>query len=179
MPNPLLPCRGDGGYGIVREGMTTAARQMGPRFLADSMLGRLAKWLRLLGYDTVYFAQGEDSLLLQLAWREGRVLLTRDTRMLNRRAVPPMVFIRHDRVLDQVRQVTTALTLPIDERVGSRCLQCNVVLRRVGREEVTGQVPPYVLAQHETFSHCTACGRTYWPGTHWQAMEAQVRRLCD
>src|SRR3972149_761952 len=94
------------------------------RFIADSMLGRLATWLRILGYDTLYFRDAQDGRLVALARREGRILLTRDTRLLMRRRLCPMLFVRHDRVWEQLRQVAGELGLSMGPRLGGRGLRC-------------------------------------------------------
>src|SRR3970282_530549 len=95
------------------------------RFIADSMLGRLATWLRILGYDTLYFRDAQDGRLVALARREGRLHLTRDTQLFMRRRLCPMLFVRHDRVWEQLRQVTSELGLSMGPRLGSRGLRCN------------------------------------------------------
>lgn len=155
-------------------GMTEAA----VRFIADSMLGKLAKWLRILGYDTLYFRDGEDARLLAAARREGRILLTRDTRLIRRRRLCPMLFIHHERVWEQLRQVAMELRLTMGERLGSRCLRCNRSLALLTRDQAAGRVPEYVFSHHEVFSRCEGCGRIYWAGSHLRHMEETVRALC-
>ncbi len=148
------------------------------RFIADSMLGKLAKWLRILGYDTLYFRDGEDTRLLATARRESRILLTRDTRLIRRRRLCPILFVHHDRVWDQLRQVARELGLTMGERFGSRCLRCNRSLALLARDQAAGQVPEYVFRHHEVFSRCEGCGRVYWAGSHLRHMEETVRVLC-
>jgi len=156
----------------VAEPATTAVR-----FLADRMVGRLAKWLRMLGYDTAY-PDADDGALVRLAQREGRILLTRDTRLCRRRDLGPHLFIESDHVLEQLRQVLTTFRLDPRAAVGPRCAHCNGPLEPVGRAEAAGAVPAFVLASHAAFGRCRGCGRLYWPGTHWERIEATVRRLC-
>ncbi len=146
-----------------------------PRFLCDAMLGRLARWLRLLGYDTRY-ADLPDDALVALARAEGRVLLTRDTRLVRRADVGPHGFIRHDRVPEQLRQVTADFRLG-PARAGTRCLRCNVVLEALPRAAAAGRVPPYVWRTQQQFTRCPACARIYWPGTHWDHMTQQLAGL--
>lgn len=160
-----------------------------PRFLADAMLGRLARWLRILGYDAEYFA-GEDDDLIRKARLEGRVLLTRDTRLLRRRSegvrparerdadrLPPHLFIQSDRVMDQLRQVLAALRLDPMAPPARRCVRCNAVLEARHRAEVIGLVPEFVWSHHEAFWACPACRRIYWAGTHRQRMEEAIKAL--
>lgn len=147
-----------------------------PRFLADAMLGRLAKWLRILGYDAEYFP-GEDDDLLRQARREGRVLLTRDTRLLRRRLLPPHLFIESDHVMEQLRQVVVALRLDPTAPPARRCVCCNTVLEPRHKAEVLGLVPEFVLSHHQAFWACPACRRIYWAGTHRQRMEEAIKAL--
>jgi uncharacterized protein len=148
------------------------------RFIADSMLGRLAKWLRILGYDTLYFRDAHDGRLLALARREGRILLTRDTHLLRRRRICPALLVAHDRVWDQLRQVAGAFRIRIGPHLGSRCVRCNRLLTPLAKARAAGRVPEYVFRQHEAFISCDECGRIYWGGTHLSHMEETVRALC-
>lgn len=148
------------------------------RFVVDSMLGKLAKWLRVLGYDALYFRDAPDGRLLALAQREGRILLTRDTRLLLRRRRCPILFIRHDRVWDQLRQVLRELGLSAGARLGTRCLRCNRSLEPLAKARAEGRVPEYVFRRHDLFFHCEECGRIFWGGTHLHHMEETVRALC-
>jgi hypothetical protein len=147
-----------------------------PRFLVDAMLGRLARWLRILGYDAAY-DPAEDDELLARARQEGRILLTRDTRLVRRRRIPPHLFIESDHVLEQVRQVLSALGLPRTAGPVRRCLRCNVLIEPCDKDEVAGRVPEFVWSQHQAFWRCPACERIYWPGTHHQRMEEALRAL--
>ncbi len=146
-----------------------------PRFLADAMLGRLATWLRILGYDTEY-DRSEDVRLVERARREGRVLLTRDTGLLRRRDLPPHLFIRSDTVRDQLREVMTALAIR-PRMHGRRCLRCNVPLEARGRAEVQGRVPDFVYTSQEHFWGCPRCRRIYWAGTHRRRMEEAIQEI--
>ncbi len=148
-----------------------------PRFLVDAMLGRLATWLRIAGYDAEYFP-GEDAALLRHAWRDGRILLTRDTHLLRRRRLPPHLFIQSDHVAEQLRQVVQALHLDLAERTRKRrCLRCNVILEPRDKAEVGGRVPDFVWSHHEEFWRCPRCQRIYWAGSHRQRMEETIRAL--
>ena len=148
-----------------------------PRFLADAMLGRLARWLRILGYDAEYFP-GEDDDLLRQARREDRVLLTRDTRLLQRRPLPPHLFIESDHVMEQLRQVVAALGLNPTAPPAHRCSCCNTVLVPQDRTQVVGLVPEFVWSNHEAFWACPRCQRIYWAGTHWRRMQEAIKALC-
>jgi uncharacterized protein with PIN domain len=151
-----------------------------PRFLADANVGRLARWLRAYGYDAAYAAHVDDSQLIGRALAEGRVLLTRDSGLMQRRVVArgslPAVLLRSDRVDDQLRQVVGELELAGD-RALSRCLECNVELEPRPKAEVSERLPPHVRATQVRFSECPRCGRVYWPGTHWQRMRERMGAL--
>lgn len=142
------------------------------RLLADGMLGRLARWLRLLGYDTAYEANADDLDLARRARAEGRVLLTRDRALAGRRGLRTLL-IASERLEEQVHQVRQALGPPPSPAL-SRCSLCNLPLTPVEPEEIADQVPPYVLQTQERFSRCPGCGRVYWAGTHVAHMRQQM-----
>ena len=145
------------------------------RFLVDSMLGRLAKWLRILGYDTLYFSSLDDNDLVRIARAEGRMVLTRDRLMVRRRGIDSL-FIESDDFMEQIRQLFHDLNLKLD-RSFSRCPVCNSPLQGVAKEAVRERVPPYVFRTQERFSLCPQCGKIYWRGTHWQRMRERLKRL--
>jgi len=148
------------------------------RFAADSMLGRLAKALRMLGYDVTYDPFVEDQTLIRQARTEDRVLLTRDTGMLRRRHLPRHVFVESDHVGEQLAQVTRELGLRVDAHAAfSRCIVCNSALEDASRESVRDQVPPYVYATQREFARCPGCGRIYWRGTHVERMQRKIEAL--
>jgi uncharacterized protein with PIN domain len=144
-----------------------------PRFLVDEMLGRLAKWLRALGYDAVWERGVPDADLVDRAEREGRILLTRDTLLMERRPVSRgrvmAVLVRPDRLPEQLVQLRVDLGLV---RLPSpRCLTCNAGLLPLPREEASAFVPQYVAQTQSCFTRCPVCRRLYWRATHWKAME--------
>jgi uncharacterized protein with PIN domain len=145
------------------------------RLLADGMLGRLAKWLRLLGYDTAYDNAAADPDLARRARVEGRVLLTRDRELAARRGLRTLL-IQSEVLEEQVREVQDALGLPPDPAL-SRCAVCNTVLEPVSPEDVAERVPPYVLRTQREFRRCPSCGRVYWPGTHVDEMREQLEQF--
>ena len=147
-----------------------------PRFLVDTMLGRLATWLRILGYDAAYF-RGEDRDLLAQAWREGRILLTRDARLLTRRRLPPHLGIASDLVADQLRQVVRAFGLTPACPPARRCPRCNLALAAQDKGSLAGRVPDFVWSHHDRFWTCPGCQRSYWAGSHRRRMDDALRRL--
>ena len=151
------------------------------RFLADSNVGRLGRWLRIAGFDTVYASGIDDNRLVRLALDEGRVLLTRDTHILERRVVTSgrltVILIHDDEVRTQLGQVVTALDLVGELNPFSRCVECNTSLQQVEKEQVQGLVPPYVYRTQAHYMRCPECGRVYWRGTHWERMKEDLERV--
>jgi uncharacterized protein with PIN domain len=148
-----------------------------PRFLADRMVGRLAKWLRILGYDTAYLPQLSPQGLLREGRRQDRILLTRDTRLLRQKDAPPLVFIRDDHFREQLKQVVTECRLMPLELLFSRCSECNQVLEAVAKENIQDQVPEYVWQTQDVFHRCSECHRVYWGATHKTHVLAELRRI--
>jgi uncharacterized protein with PIN domain len=144
-----------------------------PRLLADGMLGRLAKWLRLLGYDTAYENDAEDLHLARRARAERRVLLTRDRELAARRGLRTLL-VESETLEEQIRQVCDVLGPPPDPAL-SRCSICNVSLRPASGEQVADRVPAHVLRTQESFRLCPTCGRVYWAGTHLEHMRRYLR----
>jgi uncharacterized protein with PIN domain len=148
---------------------------MGMRFIADAMLGRLAKWLRLFGFDTLYIPDIEDAELLKVAKREGRVILTRDTRV-TKRDIPGCLFVQSENVLEQVPQVIRDLGLDIPEE--SRCARCNGELVRVhDNEEIRDTVPEHVFHTYGLFHRCCRCDTIYWEGTQYRRFMKQMEQM--
>ncbi len=148
-----------------------------PRFLADRMVGKLARWLRLLGYDTAYLPQLSPDGVMREARRQGRILLTRDTRISRRKEAPAFLFIRHDSFREQLRQVLTELHLQPGALLLTRCAECNELLSAVGKETVRGRVPDYVWQTQEEFHRCPECRRLYWGATHKERVMEELERL--
>jgi uncharacterized protein len=139
------------------------------------MLGRLARWLRILGHDVVFFRHIEDADLVDLAARESRILLTRDTRLVLRKAARGALLIHSHLLEEQLRQMIhwnrKALLAP---RLCRRCLECNVPTEPVKKQDLGDRVPVYVFRTQARFRSCPACGRVYWKATHVRDM---LRRL--
>lgn len=150
---------------------------MSPRFLADSMLGKLARWLRALGYDAAYERAMDDADLVEKAREEDRVLLTRDRKLMERRRLRRGLLVDDDDPMEQLAQVVRELGLEVSpERLFQRCLECNVEVERVPPEAVRGEVPPYVLETQDAFARCPGCGRIFWAATHVEGMRERLRR---
>jgi hypothetical protein len=147
-----------------------------PRFCADAMLGRLARWLRVLGYDTTFEAHVEDAALVELALREGRIVLTRDRELPRRWRVPSCLVRRSDAPLEQLREVVERSGLDPRRPLFRRCTRCNALTRAAERAEVEGRVPVRVWRREERFTVCPGCGRVYWAGSHTRRMRRTLAR---
>lgn len=148
------------------------------KFIADCMLGRLAKWLRILGFDVLYFSKAEDPELVEIARREERVLLTRDTGLIERTAKRPnRLFIRSDDWEDQIVQVLDELELWDEVRANTRCIACNRPLKPIPSERAKNLVTPWVAEHASSFAVCPGCERVFWQGTHFGDMEKKIEKL--
>ena len=149
---------------------------MAPRFVADCMLGRLAKWLRAFGFDVTYDPFADDNTIAEWARERDAVLLTRGTRL--QAPGVRVFFIRDDHVEDQLRQIVDELPLDLSSaRPLSRCTVCNNPLVSATRDEVWDRVPPFVYLTRDQYAVCPGCGRVYWEGTHVPRMRAKLQHL--
>jgi uncharacterized protein with PIN domain len=149
-----------------------------PRFAADVMLGSLARWLRVLGVDVRYDSSIDDPELVELAVAEGRTILTRDRRLVERRLARDHILIESDEIDEQLLQVAREASLPLDsQRLFGRCVDCNSAFEEIDSEIARQRVPPYVARTQEEFRYCPACDRVFWRATHVAAMEVRLRRL--
>ena len=146
------------------------------RFAVDRMLGRLARWLRILGHDVAYGAHLGGRTLVACARREERLLLTRDTRLLRICDLPPHLFVVSDHFREQLRQVAAAVPLG-GAGVLSRCLDCNRALEELSRDEARDRVPVFVWQTSDRFLTCPRCRRVYWPATHRAHVLAELAAL--
>ncbi len=149
-------------------------------FVADCMLGRLAKWLKILGFDVLYFSKAEDRDLVEIARRDGRILLTRDTGLIERTAKRSnRLFVRSDDWEDQVVQVLDELELWDEVRPNTRCIECNLPLKALARERARNLVTSYVSEHASSFAVCPGCNRVFWQGTHYGDMERKIEKLLE
>ena len=151
------------------------------RFIVDSNVGRLAKWLRIAGFDTLFMKDIDDNRLVRIALDEDRVLLTKDRQILKRRVVTSgrlkVILIEDDEVKAQLRQVLATLNLASQLNPFSLCLECNEPLVPREREEVEELVPPYVFQTQTQYMQCPSCLRIYWRGTHWERMSRELEGI--
>ena len=151
---------------------------MSPPMIADAMLGALARWLRVLGLDVAYDPSLDDPELVERAVAEGRVILTRDRRLVERRLARNHLLIRSEVVEEQVRQVLEELGIrPDPGRLLGRCLRCNVLTEPMPAEDARAVVPPWVARTQEEYRVCPVCGRIYWSGSHAERMREKLERM--
>jgi len=136
-----------------------------------------------MGYDSLFFNGDDDSSMVKQALAEDRIILTRDTGIIQRRAISTgrvkAVLIESEEPEHQIRQLMRALDLKVKSRPFTLCLECNQALENRSREEVAGRVPPYVYRTQTHYMECPACYRIYWRGTHWEAMVRKLDKLAN
>jgi hypothetical protein len=146
-----------------------------PRFVLDTHLGKLARHLRLAGFDCLYRNDYRDSELITAALAEHRIILTRDKGLLKQRLVTHGYFVRAIESEKQLREVVTAFQLEATLKPFTRCRECNAELREVPKTQVLERLPQKVRAAYERFQLCPGCDRIYWEGTHY----ARLARMLD
>lgn len=149
------------------------------RFVVDVNLGRLARLLRLLGFDVWWSNDADDSTLAAISLRQQRILLTRDRGLLKRRDLTHGLFVRADDPDEQAFEVVHRLGLRRQLAPLTRCLRCNGRLAAATKDDVIDQLEPLTRRCYEQFSRCTECGRVYWPGSHYAKLIRRVDALRD
>ena len=148
-----------------------------PRFVADGHLGKLARHLRMAGFDTLWMNDRPDDEIVQASIVERRTILTRDKAMLRRRDVSRGYFVRATESEKQLAEVLRVLQLDALVRPFTRCRECNCALEDVAREEVLAALPEKVRGLYDRFRRCPGCARVYWEGSHFARMQGVLRRL--
>ena len=156
---------------------------MRPKFIVDTNVGRLARWLRMMGYDALFINDIDDQGLVSIGLKERRAVVTKDTQIMERRVVTSgklkALLVRGDDTKAQLRQVVKAMNLNPESRQFTLCLECNQPLVSRKKEEVKDLVPPYVFQTQSKYVQCPSCHRIYWQGTHWQRMKRDLETLME
>jgi hypothetical protein len=147
------------------------------RFVVDGHLGRLARYLRMLGFDTRWRRDARDDELAHVAAEEGRIVLTRDRGLLKRRNVTHGYCVRDADPRRQLGEVVARLDLSRCTAPFRRCLRCNELLETASKDEVMERLPPRVRERHDAFRRCLSCGRVYWAGSHHRRMERLIAEV--
>ena len=145
------------------------------KFLVDRTAGKLARWLRVLGFDVEYAATSDLPAIARLARQSGRKVITRN-RSLTHRLGADSILLGSEHLREQLRQVVDHVGAERCEPL-SRCNICNARLAGVEKRFVEGRVPEYVYLNHDRFSVCPVCGRYYWHGTHWHKMIGEIEKI--
>ncbi len=146
-----------------------------PKFIVDDMLGKLAIRLRMLGFDTSYYGDSADSMLLRKSREENRTLLTRDTELIKIRGANAF-FVSSKKLKDQIKEVIEKYDLKvIPKNMFSRCSVCNESLLDVSKESVKGKVPPVIFKLFDEFAYCPKCDKYYWKGTHYEKIIEELK----
>jgi len=148
------------------------------KLLCDDNLGKLAKYLRLLGFDTFFKIDLDDAKLLAAMLKENRIVLTRDHHLLKRIEPDRVLLIESDIPEQQLKYVIDNLHLSLDRaKLFSRCLECNEICEDVSTEQIKEQVFPYILKTQDTFKQCPSCKKIYWRGSHYKDMIEKLRNI--
>ena len=148
-------------------------------FIADAMLGRLARWMRFLGFDTLYFKDIKDSKIIRIAREQDRYILTRDTRLIKIKGVNNYLLIKANDSFHQLIEVIDTLKLNQFNPL-SRCVVCNGMLTRVkNKHDIKDLVPEFVFLNMNVFMECTECGKIYWEGTHPKKFKEQLDKIIN
>jgi uncharacterized protein with PIN domain len=150
-----------------------------PCFAAEKTLGRLTKWLRLLGFDTLSEAEWPGKGFIDTL-EDNRILLTRTQRIRDQFAARKLIFVESDHLEQQLNQIFRELGLTAAQtRPFSRCLQCNVPIVTLAKNVLRGRVPDYIYETHDQFNQCPKCDRIFWPGSHTRRSLEKIHQLLD
>ena len=148
-----------------------------PRFVLDNHLGRLAAYLRMLGYDTLYRNDYNDALLAEIAEHEHRILLTCDRQLLMRSQVTHGYFVRSRDSRQQLLEIAARYSLDSHKKPFTRCMDCNGEIHAVRKLEIEDQLPTDAKKYYSRFYRCDNCGKVYWEGSHYLKMKAMIENI--
>lgn len=151
------------------------------KFIIDHNVGKLVKWLRMLGCDAIFFTGADDAEMVSVALAENRIIITRDTGVIKRRLISSgkvsAVLLTSEIATEQMEQVMRSLDIDGSNYLFTRCLECNGLLEEREKEKLISRIPPYVYKTHDKYMECPSCQRIYWKGTHWQAMMDKINNF--
>jgi uncharacterized protein len=150
-----------------------------PKFIADVHLGKLTRYLRMMGFDILYKNDFDDDEIVNFSLTEKRTILTRDRGILKRSEVTHGCWIRSTKVKEQVTEVIKRFYLKNIIREFSRCIECNSILITISKNEIINELPPKVSRSQVYFSRCPSCKKLFWKGTHHQKMLSFIRSVKD
>lgn len=145
------------------------------KFVCDDNLGRLARWLRTLGFDTVFSQTITDSQVISAALTEDRIIITRDHQLAEKTLARQVILLQSTNPLEQLKiLIETTGLVPDAARLFSICPLCNVAVEKIDKKKFVAQIPPYVYRTKDRFNRCPACGRIFWSGTHVDRMKEKL-----
>jgi len=147
------------------------------KFIVDCMLGKLAKWLKILGFDTLFFSKIGDEELLAIAEKGERILLTRDNELFERADQAAAFFIKSEDWQKQLKEVLERFKLKDKAKPYSRCIECNAALKALSRVKAKNLVTPFVYKNATGFALCPVCGRVFWQGSHQKDMAVKIDKF--
>jgi len=147
------------------------------RFILDVHLGKLTRYLRMLGFDSAYDRDRDDDTIIDLSLEQKRIILTRDIGLLKQNRVTHGYWLRHHQSLEQLQEVLLSLDLFKQLQPFTRCMDCNGKIQPVAKNGIGARVDPEILGRFETFWQCRDCRKIYWQGSHYERMLEQIRKL--
>ncbi len=148
-----------------------------PKFIADVHLGKLARYLRMMGFDVLYENNFEDDEIVKISLEEKRAILTKDRGILKRNDVTHGYWVRSSKVKEQVVEIIKRFDLKKLIKEFTRCIECNSVLESISKKEILNELPPKVSESQKSFSVCPSCKKLYWKGTHHQQMLSFIKTI--
>ena len=147
------------------------------KFILDVHLGKMAKYLRLLGFDTLYESSYNDNEIISISKAEKRIILTRDRGLLKNNKVTHGCWIRSQHTCEQLKEVISRFDLRAGAKPFTRCLECNSLLNDVKKEEISDFLPLRTKKYYDEFKHCPGCKRIYWEGSHYEKMKKHIEEI--
>jgi len=148
-----------------------------PKFVLDVHLGKLARYMRMIGLNTAYMNNSTDDELIETSLKEKRALLTKDRGILKRNEITHGYWIRNENTEEQLREVVERFDLKNQIKEFTRCLECNLTLIEIKKEKIIERLPPKVKDWQNEFYFCEKCDKIYWKGTHIDRMKNIIRRI--
>ena len=150
--------------------------ELKPKFILSQELNRLAKWLRILGYDAVIYKSVNLLTIIRLAKKERRIFITRSQKKVKSVQKFSRILIKSENYLEQLREMKDYIRLN-NEHIFTRCIICNKLLFEISPKKIITLIPEYIYQNHKDFKVCRKCGKIYWKGTHYQDMKNELSKL--
>ena len=148
-----------------------------PKFVLDVHLGTLAKYMRMLGFDTKYQNDFLDEQIIEISLKEKRTVLTRDLGILKQKKLTHGYYVRNTKPVKQIEEIIRRFDLKNEINEFSRCVRCNTILSPIEKEKVINEIPPKVRIAQSEFFYCSVCDKIYWKGTHYEKMKVLIEKM--